>query len=239
MTSAAAPAISGEDSLVPPKASVCVFVGQSVPCAHEGAMLELLADEPVPQLLGHDGGRVVLAGVPGEDLYDAPLLRLLPMVTLLVDLQRKFIGRTDELLAASGLPDWRAAPLEAAIRTVLERNRPHLTAAEALTLSGLVDDLPTRFAEIGGCGIPDTLVHGDFHPGNLRGDGERLTLLDWGDDGVSHPLLDQAAFLDRMPAAPSRPFASIGTGNGRRCSPAPIPSARRICSVPSPPPGRR
>jgi hypothetical protein len=31
MTSAAAPAISGADSLVPPNASVCVFVGQSLP----------------------------------------------------------------------------------------------------------------------------------------------------------------------------------------------------------------
>ena len=56
--------------------------------------------------------------------------------------------------------------------------------------------------------MPDTLVHGDFHPGNLRGerdghskpDGRRLTLLDWGDCGVGHPLLDRAAFLDRSPA---------------------------------------
>ncbi len=31
MTSAAAPATIGHDSLVPPKASVCVFVGQSLP----------------------------------------------------------------------------------------------------------------------------------------------------------------------------------------------------------------
>lgn len=167
--------------------------------AHEGAMLELLAGEAVPQLLGHDGGRVVLAQVPGEDLYDAQLPRLLPMVTLLVDLQQKFIRRTAELLAR-GLPDWRAAPLETAIRAVLERNRPHLTAAEASALSGFVDDLPRRFDEIASCGIPDTLVHGDFHPGNLRGDDKRLTLLDWGDSGVGHPMLDQAAFLDRIPA---------------------------------------
>jgi aminoglycoside phosphotransferase (APT) family kinase protein len=35
------------------------------------------------------------------------------------------------------------------------------------------------------------LVHGDFHPGNWRGD----TLLDWGDSGFGHPLFDQPAFL--------------------------------------------
>lgn len=47
----------------------------------------------------------------------------------------------------------------------------------------------------------DTLVHGDFWPGNLRGDDQRLVLLDWGDSGVGHPLLDSAAFLDRIPTA--------------------------------------
>ena len=48
--------------------------------------------------------------------------------------------------------------------------------------------------------MPDTLVHGDFHPGNLRGDDTALVLLDWGDCGVGHPLLDEPAFLDRVPA---------------------------------------
>jgi aminoglycoside phosphotransferase (APT) family kinase protein len=44
-------------------------------------------------------------------------------------------------------------------------------------------------------------VHGDFHPGNVRGTAERLTLLDWGDSGVGHPMLDQSAFLDRIDCA--------------------------------------
>jgi hypothetical protein len=168
--------------------------------AHEGRVLELLSEEAVPQLLGQDGGRVLLAEVPGDDLYDAPLSHLLRMVTLLVALQRKFIARTAELLAV-GLPDWRGAPLQAAIDDVFRRNHAQLTTADAATLGRFVGDLPSRYAEIASCGIPDTLVHGDFHPGNLRGDGERLTLLDWGDSGVGHPLLDQAAFLDRIPKA--------------------------------------
>ena len=72
-----------------------------------------------------------------------------------------------------------------------------------------MDGLPERYAALEACGVPDTLVHGDFHPGNLRGrpargdlrGGEdRLVLLDWGDCGVGHPLLDRAAFLSRSPA---------------------------------------
>ena len=41
-------------------------------------------------------------------------------------------------------------------------------------------------------------MHGDFAPGNARGDAENLVLLDWGDCGVGHPLLDQSAFVDRI-----------------------------------------
>lgn len=42
-------------------------------------------------------------------------------------------------------------------------------------------------------------MHSDFHPGNVRGDGRDLTLLDWGDSGVGHPLLDQPVVLERCP----------------------------------------
>ena len=49
--------------------------------------------------------------------------------------------------------------------------------------------------------MPDTLVHGDYHPGNLRGEPGHLTMLDWGDTGVGQPLLDMPAFLEVAPPA--------------------------------------
>ena len=73
-----------------------------------------------------------------------------------------------------------------------------MTADDRGSLDAFVDALPDRIAAIDACGIPDTLVHGDFHPGNVRGDPGRLVLLDWGDSGVGHPLLDQPAFLSRI-----------------------------------------
>jgi Ser/Thr protein kinase RdoA (MazF antagonist) len=45
-------------------------------------------------------------------------------------------------------------------------------------------------ATIGKCGIPDTLVHGDLHPGNVRRDGANITLLDWGDSFLGCPAFD-------------------------------------------------
>jgi Ser/Thr protein kinase RdoA (MazF antagonist) len=141
---------------------------------------------------------VLMAEIPGNDLYEAPLARLQEMVTLLVGLQREWRGRTDELLAL-GLPDWRAAALARAITRVIERTFDVLSAEDRETLAGFVRGLPDRLAAADACGLPQTLVHGDFYPGNLRGDESRLVLLDWGDCGVGQPLLDEASFLEDLP----------------------------------------
>jgi len=167
--------------------------------AHEGAMLGRLAGGPVPRLLAHDGDRMVLAEIPGEDLYDAERPLLLEMVGLLVGLQRQWIGRVDELLAM-GLPDWRGPALTVSIADVVHRSGTELDAEDRQALDAFIRGLPSRFEEVAACGLPDTLVHGDFHPGNTRGDGKSITLLDWGDCGVGNPLLDQSAFLDRVPS---------------------------------------
>jgi aminoglycoside phosphotransferase (APT) family kinase protein len=119
-------------------------------------------------------------------------------VNLLVELQRSWSGRVEELLAL-GLPDWRAPALAAAIADVVERTRSELSDRDRATLADFVRGLPGRFDDVAACGLPESLVHGDFHPGNLRGDERALTLLDWGDSGVGHPLLDQPAFLNAIP----------------------------------------
>jgi hypothetical protein len=166
--------------------------------AHEGAMLEALQGEPVPTLIARDHGRSLIAAIPGEDRFEATEAQYLQMVTMLVALQRRWIGRTDELIAL-GLPDWRPAALAAKIADVVARTA--LASGDRSTLDAFVDDLPRRFRDLAACGLPDTLVHGDFHSGNVRGDGDQLTILDWGDSGIGHPLLDQPAFLERLPAA--------------------------------------
>lgn len=167
--------------------------------AHEGAMLAALADAPVPHLLGHDGGRVLLAEIAGDDRYDAGLAERLEMVDLLVGLQRDWFGRTDELLSL-GLPDWRAPALTVAIAALIERRQDAIESDDRALLTHFLAGLPKRFAAIASCGIADAFIHGDAHPGNFRGDGRSLVLLDWGDCGVGHPLLDQSAFLTRIPA---------------------------------------
>lgn len=161
--------------------------------AHEGALLRRLAGAPVPEVLAAVDGRILMAELPGEDQYGAPLPRLLSMVTILVELQSQWLGRSGELLAL-GLPDWRAQPFTDLAADAVRRNAAGLDADTVSALDGLLGALPRRWAAIADCGIPDSFVHGDFHPGNVRGGADRLVLLDWGDSGVGHPLLDDPAF---------------------------------------------
>ena len=166
---------------------------------HEGRVLARMAGAPVPELVAHDGGRILMHEIPGEDLHGAEPPVLERLVDLLVGLQHAWTARVAELLAL-GLPDWRGPALTAAIAGVVDRTAGQLAPADRAVLAAFVEGLPERFRAIAEAGLPDTLVHGDFHPGNARGHGTSLVLLDWGDSSVGHPLLDQPAFLGRVPA---------------------------------------
>jgi aminoglycoside phosphotransferase (APT) family kinase protein len=120
------------------------------------------------------------------------------MVTLLVELQSSWSGRLDQLRTI-GLPDWSGLGLINAIDDVVERVGEVLSRNELAQLRHFVSSLDKRFAALEACGLPDTLVHGDFHPGNFRGTERTLTLLDWGDSCIGHPMLDQPAFLEPVP----------------------------------------
>lgn len=167
---------------------------------HEGGVIEHLHGEAVPTLLGRDRGRMLLAGIAGEDRYDAAGPEQHEMIEGLVGLQARWLDRTDELRGL-GVPDWRAGTLSGGISELIERWSPLLETADRATLAAFAEALPGRQASIAAAGIPDSLVHGDFHPGNVRGEPGRQVLLDWGDSGIGHPLLDQPAFLSRIDPA--------------------------------------
>ncbi len=172
---------------------------------HEGGIISLIgADDPtlVPPLLASEPAtRTVLLGdIPGEDDWNAPEERLLTMVQTLVRLQARWIDRIDDLLTA-GLPDWRTRSLTRLVDALVVRAdvRAQLGDAELRALDALNESLPDRFAALDACGIPETLVHGDFQSGNWRSDGHSLVLLDWGDAGVGHPMLDMSSFEEYVP----------------------------------------
>ena len=167
--------------------------------AHEPAVLRWLAGYDIPPLLAaDDAGRMLLDHVDGEDLYDAgPAVRA-GIAADMHRIQTAAAGRLPELLAI-GVPDRRSPRLLDVITgTVAAHGHgdPRLTA--------LADGLPARLAEVAACGLPDTLVHGDLHPGNARGRGGRghsrrtTVLIDWGDSSIGHPAFDILRLTDGL-----------------------------------------
>ena len=188
---------------------------KSVPAffAHEGPLLGLLADrEPglAPGVVGRrseagEAATTLLEGVPGIDQWEAPEPVLAEMARRWVGVQHRSAEHAGELLRL-GLPDRRSAPLLDAVRALVRRDdvRSTLSGTAVAAVDALVAALPERLAALDACGLPATLVHGDLHPGNWVGDGERLALVDWGDSAVGHPLVDVRAFLARVPPGPVR-----------------------------------
>ena len=164
--------------------------------AHEGAVIGAIGSPFAPALLGTEPGRSLLADVPGEDRHRAPPDLMLEMVAFLVKLQTGWIDRVPELLSL-GVPDWRPAQLGPALAHLVERCGNEIELGDRRALDRLISGLADRFAQVEACGLPPTLVHGDFHPGNFRGEAGSLVLMDWGDSFIGHPLFDMTAMFDR------------------------------------------
>ena len=157
--------------------------------AHEPAAIRLLAGVApglVPELIA-DGeqGRMLLAHAPGEDRYEAGAELCAEIAAAFHPIQAHFAEHPEAL---SVLPDLRFG-LPDAVQRFARVAEPHYATTPGL--EKLIDDLPRRFAALAECGLPDTLVHGDLHPGNVRtDDAGRLTIMDWGDCTFGHPAFD-------------------------------------------------
>jgi len=206
--------------------------------AHEGALIDALGSSaPVPRLYGYESGRVVMRYIPGADLWEATHAQRIAMLDALVELQNAWVPKVDTLIRL-GVADWRASALRPAIENAFDRTRHELALDEAKAIDRFVEGLDARFRTLDACGIPDSLVHGDYWPGNVRGDGLDLTILDWGDSGVGHPLLDGPAFMERAPPEMAAGLRERWLANWRTAYPgseparawdtiAPIAAARR------------
>jgi hypothetical protein len=150
----------------------------------------------VPRMLAGDAmtGRMLIDDVEGEDQWEAGSGELTEMVRRLLAVQLSWAGEVDGLLAL-GVKDRRFATLvsDAAALVAREDVARLLGADEFDRLLALAQQLPSIAGEVERvCGFPDTLLHGDFHPGNVRGRPGSLVILDWTDAAVGHPLLDAA-----------------------------------------------
>jgi Phosphotransferase enzyme family len=190
--------------------------------AHEGSLIARLPVGVGPVLLASDGPRVLLADIDGGDLWNADVSVLCSAMTALVHLQADWFDRTAELVSL-GAPDWSALAFPPMAADVLTRHGHELTSAERYACWQLVDALPERFDSLAECGLPDTLVHGDLNPGNVFFNGATMTILDWGDAGVGHPVLDVPAMTRDLDAAGASVLRSRWVSTWRSAVPSSDP----------------
>ena len=113
---------------------------------------------------------------------------------------RHWAGRDAELLAA-GCLDRRLDTLQPGLIAILSRGdaMARFDAESRSRIEAYCAQIPQLIAALRECGLPETLVHGDFHAGNVAVDGDRTIIFDWTDACLSHPLFDLATFLPDDP----------------------------------------
>ena len=148
----------------------------------------------VPRVLAAAPGRLLMADVPGTDCWHAPPPVLTGGIARFVHAQ-SVITRAPAGLVVRDDP---AAEVTALLGRDLGLSPAEVDGAHAL--------LP-RWATLAECGLPATVVHGDFHSGNWRSSsGGPPTVLDFADAHVGDPVLDGLRVVDFL--APERRAAA-------------------------------
>ena len=114
----------------------------------------------------------------------------------LAELQIASIGKGEELLEA-GCKDLRIRRLVERIDPFLARTAEFMAAQEkpspaplgASELASLREALEEACKLLGSFGLPDTLGHIDFNPGNILVSQDRCVFLDWAEGCVTNPLI--------------------------------------------------
>jgi hypothetical protein len=161
-----------------------------------GVIAALARADPtlVPPVIAAGPRRVLLGHLPGEDCWEASPQVIDSAVRRLVAAQATLAGRGASL--PPGLLDRRTPVIAGQVRALLDGPMAgELTAGELAGARGLLGRFP-RLAE---CGLPDTLVHGDFHPGNWRSDGGPPAIVDFADAHLGNPVLDGLRACDFLP----------------------------------------
>jgi hypothetical protein len=163
----------------------------------------------VPPVIGAGPRRVLLEHLPGEDCWDASPQIITSAVERLAAAQAVLAGQAVRETGQAaglppGLPDRRTPVIAGQIAALLDGEvGGQLGAGEVAAARGLL----SRFPRLDECGLPDTIVHGDFHPGNWRSDGGPPVVVDWADAHLGNPVLDGLRARDFLPAG-KRPVAA-------------------------------
>jgi len=178
-------------------------------CPHfhaEPALTRLVAEmapDHAPRLvaLDEDPAWLLMEDLPGAEDDDEELPAGLGRAAARVaaTLHVRSLDHLAEIEAA-GVPIRDLATTRRRFDDVLDHSveLDQLSADEIAAARATRDDVHAVLEELSGLGIPDTLVHGDLHIGNVA-HGDTPVVFDWSDAAVSHPFLDLVLLAERLP----------------------------------------
>ena len=184
----------------------------------QAAAIPLFGDEPavtaglskfypnhVPTVLATDNERgwLLLKDFGGAIGWDAPLETREAMYRTFAQIQLDAVNHVDELLGM-GCLDRRLERLPTHLDGLLrdwETSPSRSDVTEAQRLRAIAPRLKAMCHELAGYNVPQTLVHGDLHFGNVAFQGDRFIFFDWTDSCVTHPFLDAINIFGEEDAA--------------------------------------
>ncbi|TDO46321.1 phosphotransferase family enzyme [Kribbella sp. VKM Ac-2527] len=189
-------------------------------CTVDGAVIRRVhqydaALAPTVLAVDHERGWSLLAHAPGIDCWQPDRATVEDVVTRWVAVQAGLAGEELEDVPRM-LPRDLPAELDGLLAGEAGRK---LSATELTQARMLMDELPEVIAELESAGLPNTLVHGDFHPGNWRSDGTNRLIVDWADSYLGHPATDIERLRGWLPVEKQDHAVSIWLDAWRSCLP--------------------
>lgn len=171
---------------------------------HEASITAILSRRYpawIPDLVATDWTRgwLLLRDFGGETLWGGPPEALKEVVKIMAQVQCASTQYIDELIAA-GCRDRRLHSLPDDINRLLKHELTNeLTGAEDLErLRHLTPVFETLYERLQSIALPDTVLHGDFHPGNAARVNDTYCIFDWTDSCIAHPFFDLLPFLHSL-----------------------------------------
>ena len=176
---------------VPPRYGHEPELTRALAAEHPGAVPRVLATEP-------DRGHLLMAAFGGAPLGADEPNRWGDGLREIAAIQRAWIGRS-EAARRIKVDDRSLTTLDAELDSIVtdEAASPHLSPEARGRLVDLLPWYHALIAELQAGPVPETLVHGDFHPWNIQRDGDGLVIYDWSDAFWGHPFFDVATFTQR------------------------------------------
>lgn len=178
--------------------------------AQEVAMTQLLATRTpglTPAVLATEPGRgwLLMADHGGRPLDEEPQTSWPLGIATHARIQRAWLGDLAAARAAGAVERGLDAVAEAAKDLASNDSvMGRLDPASRLRYERSVPRLIDACARIDAAGLPDTLIHGDLHPGNVAVTDRGCIVFDWSDVAIGNPLIDLVPYLNHGSDAASR-----------------------------------